>query len=214
MRAEAFRPPVELVGRRVALAPLSLAQVPGLVAAAARDPEVGRWLVEPPSDDPASMAEHVRRYLERQDAGTDLPFAVLDGPGGSPIGETRYLRIDRENETVEIGGTWYESSRWRTPVNTEAKYLLLRHAFEREGAHRVAFQTDLRNERSQRAIARLGAVREGVVREDRLVRGYRRSSVVYGLVADEWPTVKRRLEGFLARPWPPRDHARSVAGPP
>jgi N-acetyltransferase len=203
VRESAFRPPVTLRGVRVTLAPLGPEHRDAL-AAAARDPEIGRFLVEPPGPDPPVVGGLIEKLLARQAAGTDLPFVVLETNSGRPVGGTRYLNIDRPNDVVEIGGTWYERALWRTPVNTECKLLLLRHAFETEGAHRVQLQTDLRNERSQRAIARLGAVREGVLREHRrLADGYRRSSVVYGIVASEWPAVRRRLEGFLARPWPP-----------
>ena len=115
---------------------------------------------------------------------------------------TNFLHIDRENQSVEVGGTWLDSGFWRTPFNTESKYLLFRHAFEVERVNRLQLQTDLRNERSQRAIERLGAVREAVLREDvQLADGYFRSSVYYSVLASEWPAVRARLEASLARPW-------------
>ncbi|MGP8077541.1 MAG: GNAT family N-acetyltransferase [Thermoplasmata archaeon] len=201
MRAESFRPPVTLRGTRITLVPLG----PGFRDAlrhAARDPEVSRLLGTSPGRTAEGVAAYIALLLRRQAEGTDLPFAVLQGPEERAVGVTRYLHIDRPNDSVEIG-TWLDSDLWRTPVNTEIKLLLLRHAFETEGAHRVVLQTDLRNERSQRAIARLGAVREGVLRGDRVVQdGYRRSSVIFSILADEWPSVRGRLERFLERPWP------------
>ncbi len=203
MRPESFRPPLTLRGRDVELVPLEVAHAAALWEAG-RDPEVSRYLVQavgPALEDVRALIEDL---LARQAAGTDLPFSIRPRAGGAPIGATRFLRIDRENDAVEIGGTFLARSRWRTPANTDAKLTLLRHAFEVEGAHRVTLQTDLRNERSQRAIARLGATREAVHREDRhLASGYYRSSVVYAIVADEWPRVRARLEGLLERRWPP-----------
>ncbi|HTP53696.1 MAG TPA: GNAT family protein [Thermoplasmata archaeon] len=200
MREESFRPPVTLRGIRVRLVPLSLDYRDALVHAA-RDPEMGRFLSRPPGQTADSVGRYIGEILQHRDEGTELPFVVLLGPDDRVVGASRYLNIERENDSVELG-TWIDSSLWRSPVNTEVKFLLLRYAFEEQGAHRVVLQTDLRNERSQRAIARLGAVREGVMREDRVVHdGYRRSSVVYSILADEWPGVRRRLERSLARPW-------------
>jgi RimJ/RimL family protein N-acetyltransferase len=142
--------------------------------------------------------------LSRQSEGTDLAFTTLRADDGRPVGMTRFLHIDRKNDCVEIGGTWLGRAWWRTPFNTEAKLLMLRHAFEVEGAHRVSLQTDLRNERAQRAIERLGATREAVLREDRLLpHGYYRSSVFYSILRDEWPRLRAGLEEKVARPWSP-----------
>jgi RimJ/RimL family protein N-acetyltransferase len=200
MPPDEFRTPLTLRGRWVELRPLDRAYRAEILAAGS-DPRVGQLLRDPPG----ATLENVDRYLDLLfaafDAGTDLPFVQRLVPDGPVIGATRYLRIDRRNRSVEIGGTWLHPAHWRTAVNTEAKLLLLRHAFDDEGVHRVQLQTDLRNERSQRAIERLGAVREAVLREDvRMRDGYWRSSVIYSILADEWPTVRRRLEGFLAPP--------------
>jgi RimJ/RimL family protein N-acetyltransferase len=144
--------------------------------------------------------------LERQKAGTDLPFTTVLRADDRPVGMTRFLHIDRTNLSVEVGGTWLDSALWRTPVNTESKFLLFRYAFETEKVHRVSLRTDLRNERSQRAIARLGAVREAVFRDDRLLAdGSFRSSVAYGILASEWPRVRSGLEGMLAHEWNPAE---------
>jgi len=214
MAASAFRPPLTLTGRYVELVPLSTAhRVP--LRYAARDPEVRKYLRRGPGETLSDLDALIALLLEAQSAGTDLPFTVLRLPDRRPVGMTRYLRIAREDRAVEIGGTWIDSEVWRTPINTESKLLLLRHAFERENVHRVQLQTDSRNERSQRAIERLGAVREAVLREDVLLPGpYYRSSVIYSILEGEWPGVKRRLETFLARPWPPENAVPGTAPAP
>lgn len=203
MRPDAFRTPCSFRGRWVELVPLARSHAAQLWETARR-PEVMRYLRIGVPRVPADLDLVVDELLALQTAGTDLPFTTRFRPTGEAIGMTRYLRIDRPNESVEIGGTWLDPAFWRTPVNTESKLLLLRHAFEGEGAHRVQLQTDSRNERSQTAIARLGAVREGVLREDALLPdGYRRSSVMFSILATEWPAVRTRLESMLERPWTP-----------
>jgi len=148
------------------------------------------------------MEALIALLLHRQAEGTDLAFTTVRVDDGRPVGMTRFLHIDRENDSVEVGGTWLDRHCWRTPFNTESKYLMLRHAFDVEQAHRVCLQTDRRNERSQRAIHRLGAVREAELREDRILpSGAFRTSVIYSILAREWPAVKRGLEQQLARPW-------------
>jgi N-acetyltransferase len=198
-----FRGPITLTGHYVELVPLAPAhRVP--LRFAARDPEVRRLLRNGPGSTLEEMDGLIAKLLRAEAEGTDLPFTTLSLPERRPIGMTRFLRIEREDRSVEVGGTWLDSTYWRTPINTESKYLLFRHAFEVERVHRVQLQTDLRNERSQRAIERLGAVREAVLREDVLLPGpYYRSSVIYSILEAEWPAVKRRLEGFLEKPWVP-----------
>ena len=187
------------------LVPLERAHRDALVVAA-QDPGVGQYLLEPPGTTPQAMDATIATLLERRFAGTDLPFTTLRASDGRPIGMTRYIAIDRPNDSVEIGGTWLDRRLWRTPFNTESKYLLLTHAFEKEGAHRVWLRTDVLNERSQRAIERLGAVREAVLREHLLLpSGRYRSSVYFSILANEWPNVKRGLEEKLDRPWTPGD---------
>ncbi len=202
MDTNSFRTPITLRGTRLELVPTERGHREALHRAA-KDPEIHRYLIDSPGPAIADLDALLEFVLRLQRSGDVLAFTTLRLPDRVPVGMTRFLNIDRPNEAVEIGGTWLDSSLWRTPMNTESKYLLLRHAFEVEGAHRVSIRTDLRNERSQAAIARLGATREGVMREDRLLRsGYHRSSVVYSILVDEWPSVKRRLERFLDRPWP------------
>jgi len=201
---ERFREPVTLTGRWVRLVPLEPEHAPAL-RVAARDPEVRRYLIHSPGETLADMEALISFRLQHQKDGSELPFAVLLRAGNQPIGMTAYLRIDQHNESVEVGGTWLDSAFWGTPVNTECKYLLFRHAFEAEKVHRVSLQTDLRNERSQRAIARLGTVREAVMRDDRLLAdGTYRSSVFYSVLVSEWPRVKEGLEGMLAPEWSAR----------
>ena len=157
--------PVVLTGKYIQLEPLGLEHVSGL-AQAGSDPSIWRYMLYGEVINEQRMADWVRDLLSRQSTGTDLPFAVRHMATGRLAGATRYLDIRPQHRGLEIGGTWYGIEFQRTPVNTEAKYLLLRHAFETLGCIRVQLKTDLRNERSQKAIERLGAVREGVLRNN------------------------------------------------
>jgi len=196
-----FRPPLTLEGPRLRLVPLALEHAEPL-APVSGDLRVFEFLSYGPYADVESLRSHIADLLRRQAGGTDLPFAVVRRSDAVPVGMTRFLNIERENDAVEVGGPWFDSRFWRGPYNTESKRLMLGHAFDTERVHRVAIQTDLRNERSQRAIERIGGRREGILRESRVVRdGYRRSSVVYSVLADEWPTVRARLDALVARPW-------------
>jgi len=190
--------PVTLTGRVVRLEPLSEAHVPDL-AAVGQDDTLWAYIPYPPVHSQADMLAWVRDMLARQARGADLPFAVVSQATGRAIGATRYMDIRPIHRAVDIGGTWYGRAYQRTAVNTESKYLLLGHAFDNLGCIRVQLKTDLRNERSQRAIERLGAVREGVLRHNMIMPdGHVRSSVFYSLLAEEWPGVKARLEEMLA----------------
>lgn len=203
MRAESFRIYPELNGRYVRLVPLHRNHCDALVEAA-QAPEVRQYLLEPPGTTSESMRSHIEILIHRWNEGTDLPFTTLRAVDGLPIGMTRYLAIERANDSVEIGGTWLDRRYWRTPFNTESKYLLLKHAFETEQAHRVWLRTDARNERSQRAIERIGGVREAMLREHlRLPSGEYRTSVYYGILSAEWSGVRQHLEAKLALPWSP-----------
>ncbi len=189
--------PITLTGAAVRLEPLSLAHTADLTRAGS-DPDIWRFMPYPAVRSEADMRAQIEDLLGRQARGTDLPFAVWHLAEGRAIGMSRYLDIQVANDMLEIGGTWYTPTFQRTAVNTECKWLLLSHAFETLGCTRVQIKTDLRNERSQRAIERLGAVREGVLRANmRMPDGYRRSSVYYSVLADEWPTVRARLRGWL-----------------
>jgi RimJ/RimL family protein N-acetyltransferase len=189
--------PITLMGRVVRLEPISEAHVSDLAVAGA-DESIWRYMVYGAVGGEAPMRAWVRELLSRQALGTDLPFAVVHLESGRAIGSTRYLDIQRQHRGLEIGGTWYGLAYQRTAVNTECKYLLLKHAFEGLGCIRVQLKTDLRNERSQRAIERIGAVREGVLRNHMLLPdGHFRHSVFYSIIASEWPAVKARLEEKL-----------------
>ncbi|MGI0053870.1 MAG: GNAT family N-acetyltransferase [Thermoplasmata archaeon] len=208
-----FRFPVRLPGRYVRLEPLSLDHL-GELTDAGDDPGIWTYVRSGSHRGKEPMQRWISELLERAAAGTDLPFAVRHLGSDRAIGMTRFLNIRREDGCVEVGGSWYAPRFWRTAVNTESKYLLLRHAFEAEACHRVEFKTDLRNERSQRAIARLGAVPEGTLREHlRLPDGHFRSSVYYGLLASEWPGVRARLESYLADDATAADRHPRLTGP-
>ena len=189
--------PVTLVGRWVRLEPLRLEHAEGLWPQA-DEPDIWRYMPYGEVNSPQRLRAIIEDLLARQARETDLPFAVFDLATGAAAGMTRYMAIDRRNRGLEIGGTWYGRQFRRTAMNTECKYLLMRHAFEVLGCIRVQLKTDLRNERSQRAIERLGAVREGVLRKNIIMAdGYHRSSVIYSVLDDEWPAVKARLERLL-----------------
>ena len=189
--------PLTLTGRVVRLEPLSEAHVPDLTVAG-QDERIWRYMPYGLVTTEEKMRAWVQEILSRQARGTDLVFAVVHLETGRAVGSTRYMDIQPGNRGLEIGGTWYGLAFQRTAVNTECKYLLLRHAFEVLGCLRVQLKTDLRNERSQKAIERIGAVREGVLRHHILMPdGYVRSSVYYSILAAEWLAVKAKLEEKL-----------------
>ncbi len=189
--------PVTLTGRFVRLEPLQLAHAAALWEFAS-DPDIWRYMPYGNIDSPARLEQMIADLLQRQASGTDLCFTVLHLPSNTPIGMTRYLQIERAHRNLEIGGTWYGKPYRGTAVNTESKYLLLRHAFEVLGCVRVQLKTDTRNIQSQRAIERLGATREGVLRKHIIMPdGFVRSSVIYSILDEEWLSVKRHLESLL-----------------
>lgn len=190
--------PVTLTGKRALLVPLERGHLDGLTAAGA---EAAIWAFFPwRLDTREAMEAHVERLLREQGEGTSLPFTVIDRETGAICGSTRLHTISRENRSLEVGTTWLNPSVWRTRVNTEAKYLLLRHAFEELGVIRAQVKTNVKNLRSQAAIERLGAVREGVLRRHWILPdGTVRDSVLYSILDTEWPEVRRRLEEKLER---------------
>jgi RimJ/RimL family protein N-acetyltransferase len=188
--------PLTIRGRHVVLEPLDERHASGIFEAM-RDEEVCRYLAWPP---PAALDEtraFIRDARELTARGQCVAFAQVWSATGAAIGSTRYLDIRPRDRHVEIGSTFLGRAYWRTPANTEAKYLLLRHAFESLGCVRVTLKTDGRNTRSQAAIERLGAVREGVLRKHMNVRGYQRDTVYFSILETEWPAVKARLEARL-----------------
>jgi RimJ/RimL family protein N-acetyltransferase len=191
--------PVILEGNLVRLEPLSLAHRDGLTEAGSA-PAIWQFMLYGDLSRPGAMQAWVKDILRRELAGTDLPFTVIHKPSGKIVGATRYLDIRSEHRGLELGGTWYAPEFQRTGVNTEAKYLLLRHAFETMGCIRVQFKADSRNERSLRGIERLGAVREGLLRNHMILAdGVFRHSVYFSILIDEWPRVKAGLEERLQR---------------
>jgi RimJ/RimL family protein N-acetyltransferase len=185
--------PVTLVGTRVRLEPAGEAHLADLVAAGA-DPIVWAHLPWPQPRSTRAM-----RDLLEAERRVALPFAQVEVASGSAIGITTYRDIDDRNLTLEIGGTWIGRPWWRSAINTEAKLLFLGHAFDVLRANRVAIKTDIRNERSQTAIARLGAKREGVLR-NQMIRpdGSLRDTVMYSIIPAEWPAVREHLRARLA----------------
>jgi len=189
--------PVTLTGRYVQLVPLLRDHVPEL-AQVGSDPEIWKYMRYGVVDTEQKMSAWVEELLRLQREGSDLPFTVVHRPSGRLAGATRFLNISQTNRSLEVGGTWYGIAFQRTVVNTEAKFLLLRYAFEELNCVRVQFKTDLRNVRSQRAIERLGAVREGVLRDHMILPdGSLRSSVIYSILPEEWLPVKTRLTGWI-----------------
>ena len=193
----AFTESITLSGRHAALEPLAYAHQDGL-AEAVRDGELWNlWYTAIPS--PEGMRAEIERRLGLQKAGSMLPFAVRSLANGNIVGMTTYMNIDAKNRRVEIGCTWYAKSAQRTPLNTECKLLLLRHAFEALDCIAVEFRTGFFNFASRRAIERLGAKQDGILRShQRYAEGSLRDTVVFSIVAHEWPAVKRHLEFKLA----------------
>ena len=188
--------PVVLTGAGVRLEPLAAGHAADLLRAAA-DPEIWRYL---PTAHPTTLEAMTAFITAARDgmARGELPFAVIQLSSGQAVGSTRYLEIRPADRAIEIGWTWYAREVQRTALNSECKYLLLRHAFETLGALRVQFKTDARNLRSQRAIERLGAVKEGVLRKQRIMHdGHQRDSVYYSILDEEWPAVRAFLEQRL-----------------
>ena len=191
--------PVLLEGRLVRLEPLSMDHHAALCAVGF-DPELWRWtlnLVETPEQ----MREYMKAALDAQARGSELPFATCERASGRAVGSTRFGNIDRANRRVEIGWTWIARPWQRTAVNTEAKYLMLRHAFEQWGCVRVELKTDVLNEASRAALRRLGAKEEGVLRRHMITAtGRIRDTVYYSILDTEWPAVKAMLEAKLVQP--------------
>lgn len=190
--------PVTLNGRAARLEPLSPDHHDGLVAAV-KDGELWRlWYTAIPP--PGDMAREIDRRLGLQQAGTMLPFTVKDADGVI-AGMTTYMDVDAANRRLEIGSTWYARRVQRTPLNTQCKLLLLTHAFETLGCIAVEFRTHFFNHQSRRGIERLGAKQDGVLRSHKVsANGTLRDTVVYSIIAAEWPTVKTHLSFQLERP--------------
>ncbi|KIL34398.1 GNAT family acetyltransferase [Cohnella kolymensis] len=185
--------PVVLTGSRVELVPMRNEHIQGLYEAG-NYPDI--WTVTQGRIFSLDEAElYVRKALDQKGA---VPFVITEQASGTIIGSTRFFDISASDRHLEIGSTWLTPAMWRTAVNTECKYLLLKHCFETLGTIRVQLKTDSRNFRSQQAIERLGAVKEGILRNHMILPdGYIRDSVYYSILDREWPDVKLRLEQFL-----------------
>jgi RimJ/RimL family protein N-acetyltransferase len=190
--------PVTLEGRWVRLEPLGAEHLPGLVEVGL-DPSLWRWTLTVIAT-PDQMRRFVEAALAERAAGDSMPFTIIERASGQPVGSTRYLNIDANHRRLEIGYTWVAPGWQRTPLNSEAKLLLIGHAFDRLGAVRVEFKTDSLNEASRRALLGIGAIEEGTLRNHMISQGgRRRHSVYYSVIEEEWPTVRDHLEQRLAR---------------
>ena len=188
--------PMALEGQHVRLETLAKAHLAGL-AQVGLEEELWRWIPVPVRN-VEEMATYIETALQEQERGLSLPFALIEKATGRAIGSTRYGNIDRTHRRVEIGWTWVAREWQRTALNTEAKYLLLRHAFETLGCIRVELKTDSLNEKSRAAILRIGAWEEGIFRNHMITASGRiRHTVYFSIVDSEWPAVKARLESHL-----------------
>jgi RimJ/RimL family protein N-acetyltransferase len=191
--------PITLTGQVVRLEPLTIHHAADLTLVG-RDESIWQYMLYGSVQTIDQMRAWIQDLLDRQAKGTDLPFAVILLETERAIGATRYLDIRPEHRGLEIGGTWYAVAYQRTPVNTECKYLLLKYAFESLGCIRVQIKTDLRNARSQRALLRIGAIQEGILRNHMITPdGTIRDSVYYSILASEWPIIRLRLEEIMKR---------------
>lgn len=185
-----------LEGRSVRLEPLSETHHAGLCAVGL---EPGLWEFVPHRvTNAGEMLEYIRTALREAGAGVSIPFAIVDRASGTVAGSTRLMNVDRAHRRVEIGATWLGASWQRTALNTEAKYLLFRHAFETMGCVRVELKADARNQRSRTAILRVGAREEGTLRRHMILwTGWIRDTVYYSVLDSEWPQVKAGLENRM-----------------
>lgn len=188
--------PVALEGRSIRLEPLTPAHLADL-SEAGSDPEIWRWYTTT-HETPEQMAAFIRAGLNIQDDGTAVPFATIDRKSGRAVGSTRYANISRPDRRLEIGWTWLSPAYQRTRANTEAKYLMLRHAFEELSCLRVEFKTNSQNHKSRTALLRIGAREEGTFRNHMICwDGRVRHSVYFSIIDSEWPRVKATLEEKL-----------------
>jgi RimJ/RimL family protein N-acetyltransferase len=193
MTSEMVITPVVLEGRHLRLEPLTPAHHADLCEVGL-DPDLWRWIPIPVRT-PEDMSIYIETALAEQASGRSLPFAQIEQATGKAIGSTRYMNIETAHRRVEIGSTWIAPAWQRTAINSESKYLLLKHAFEVLGCMRVELKTDSLNERSRAAIRRIGAIEEGIFRNHMIVHtGRIRHTVYYSIVDSEWPGVKAQLE--------------------
>ncbi|AZJ24009.1 N-acetyltransferase (plasmid) [Bacillus wiedmannii bv. thuringiensis] len=189
---------MKIVNDRAMLRLMHVNDVESLFAIVEENKEIWKYLIAK-MDSYQDMEQYVQVAIRGFEGETDLPFVVVDQKTNEIVGSTRLYSISNDIKTVELGQTWYHPSAHRTSINAECKYMLLKYAFEELHMLRVQIKTDLRNEKAQRAIERLGAVKEGVLRNERqLPNGYVRDAVVYSIIAGEWPVIKEQLLQKLA----------------
>jgi len=192
--------PLVLEGKHVRLEPMTFNHAPGLFAAA-RDPAIFKHLLIPPFAEAGETVKYVQEALAAQATGAEVPLVTVRRSDDRVVGTTRYLDIRRAHRGLEIGWTWLAPEAQRTAINTEAKYLMLRQAFDGWGALRVQLKTDANNAKSRAAILRIGATFEGILRKQ-LLRphdGYQRDTAMFSITDVEWPAAKAKLEAMLAR---------------
>ncbi len=198
MTGRAWVEPVTLEGTYVRLEPLSMDHLAGLTRVGL-DAEIWRWMsmfVQSPQD----MRTLIEEALAEADAGTMVPFATVERATGQPVGSTRFLSMVPVHRRLEIGWTWLAPAWQHSAVNTEAKLLMLKHAFEKLGALRVEFKADALNEKSRTALLKIGATEEGILRHHMVMPGgRRRDSVYYSVIEEEWPRIHQQLEARLTR---------------
>jgi RimJ/RimL family protein N-acetyltransferase len=188
--------PITLEGNHVRLEPLSESHHDALCAIGL-DPELWKWIPIQVLN-PDQMMNYIRRELAEQQQGTSIPFATVERSSSKVVGATRFMNIDVANKRVEIGSTWIAKPWQRTAINTEAKYLMMRYAFETLGCNRVELKTDSLNTKSRNAILRIGAKQEGILRSHMVTwSGRLRDTVYFSVIAPEWPEVKADLEAKL-----------------
>ncbi|PEX83831.1 GNAT family N-acetyltransferase [Bacillus cereus] len=184
---------MEIIHERAKLRLIDSGDVETLFSIVEGNRDIWAYLISK-MDTVQDMQQYVQKAIKGYGRGTQIPFGVVDQQTNKIVGSTRLYNISVEDKTVELGQTWYHPSVQRTSINTECKYMLLQYAFEKLHMLRVQIKTDVRNEKAQRAIERLGAVKEGVLRnERRLPSGHVRDAVVYSIIASEWPVVKACL---------------------
>ncbi|MEO6351360.1 MAG: GNAT family N-acetyltransferase [Candidatus Limnocylindrales bacterium] len=190
--------PVTLEGKVVRLEPLSLDHLPGLIAIGL-DSDIWRWMPTA-IQTPGEMRTYIERALAGRESGLEMPFATIERSSGRVVGGTRYMNIEAHHRRLEIGYTWLAPAWQRTALNTEAKLLMLTHAFGPLGALRVEFKTDSLNDKSRTALSGIGAIEEGTLRNHMVTdSGRRRHSVYFSVIEAEWPNVRQRLESRLMR---------------
>lgn len=192
--------PVTLEGRYIKLEPMTRDHFPALCEVGL-DSTLWKWTITDCST-PELMKSYVETAVSWKEAGTALPFVTIEKSSGRVIGSTRFAMFDGANRRVEIGWTWLTPSKQRTPYNTEAKLLMLTHAFEKVDLLRVEFRTDVLNDKSRNAMERIGLKQEGIFRSNMIMGGGRvRDTVYYSIIDTEWPEFKKGLETRLSKPY-------------